>query len=171
MRYERFIGVLEQNQTARVKAISFPESCSLTKIPEGFLALLPEVIKILESKITRLCGFNQVIAIFGLQVAPIAIKSPLPLAEGRISNPSNPYQHLCVSLSYLVGCPQELSKVKSWAGAENIVIDFTSGEVMSAKYYMSKLFKDAGARVNLYGQISTSILEKVWNSFGLKVAA
>jgi hypothetical protein len=165
MTYEQFIGTLRQHETLHVKALSFPESCSPRKIPEAFLSLLPKVIKILEKKAAKLCRFNnQVVALFGLQAAPIAIKSTLPITSQRIINTRNPEYHLCCSLSYLVTSVEGFQDIQSWEGAENIIIDFTSGEIMNGNYYIAKLSQGKPKKTHLYGSIEASHLDAVWKS-------
>jgi hypothetical protein len=164
MIYEQFIGALREHETPHIKALSFPESCSPKKIPDAFLSLLPQIIKILEKQLTKLCKLNQVVALFGLQTAPIAIKSTLPVTSKRIINIKNTEHHLCCSLSYLITSAENFNHIKSWEGAENIIIDFTSGEIMDSDYYIAKLSNGAPKRNHLYGALDASHLDAAWKS-------
>jgi hypothetical protein len=164
MTYEQFIGTLMQHETSHVKALSFPESCSPRRIPDNFLVLLPAIIKILDRQKSKLCQINQIVALFGLQAAPVAIKSSLPITSQRIIDARNPEQHLCCSLAYLITCTHTLSQIKSWEGAENIIVDFTSGEIMDGNYYLAKLANTPGKRSRLYGVLDSSRLDSVWKN-------
>ncbi len=167
MTYEQFIATLLKHQTYHVKALSFPESCSPKKIPDSVLTLFPAIIKILEKQVAKLCQLNQIIAVFGLQTAPIAINSSLPIISHRIIDRKQPKRHLCCSLSYMVSSANDFANIKSWKETENIILDFTTGEIMDGNYYMTKLSHRPAVKGHLYGVLDSSELNAVWKNLSV----
>lgn len=162
MQYNRFIKTLEHNQTSHIKVISFSKSCNPSSIPNVFGLLLPNIIEQLEKSINTLCNNDQVILLFGLQTVSVTFSSDCPRLLNRVINNHNPSAHLCCSLAYLVVPNNQVTNIKSWEGAKNIVIDFTTGTIMDAQHYLSMVLEQPISGV-IYGVLDSAKLRNVWS--------
>lgn len=161
MEYQKFISVISQNQTAKVKPVSLPNSSSPWPIPDKFQALLPDVIRIIEKNFDDLSDEKQFIAIFGFQPTGMAIESDLPIINNRIFLRNHMRSHLSCSLYYLP--VDDLGKQQNWSRYKSIVIDFTSGIVMDSNYYLCTMgVRTTGGKV--LGNIDAQKLKHVWQS-------
>jgi hypothetical protein len=161
MTYDHFIDVLTGYQTSHVKALAFPNSCAPKRIPSAFALLLSDVVALLEQHSAQLCPTNQVIALFGLQPSSVALTSDYPLLLNRVLNKQHPNVHLCCSLAYLKTPKDQLSQIESWQGAQNLIIDFTTGIVMDGLCYLSQIFSEPKKGI-VYGILNSVKLAKVW---------
>lgn len=161
MQYEHFIRVIESYQTNHVKAISFPGSCAPDQVPPEFAVLFADIVITLEQQHHLLCQPDEVIAIFGIQAGPALLKSKLPLRLNRIICDGNPTYHLCLVLQYLVTKPNQLSQLSSWQGSRNLLLDFTTGQMMDPVYYIG-LMQQQPQQGLLLGQMNQQRLSRVW---------
>lgn len=161
MNYCHFIKTLESHQTKSVKAVALPESCGMMQIPSIFSQLFPNIFKIIQLNIKKLCDKDEIVAIFGLQASFTPIVSSLPKQLNRVISDESPGCHFCCNLNYLSIKPRQCQKINSWGNAKAIVVDFTSGAVMDANRYLYKIFNKGDAGI-IYGWIDRELLEKAW---------
>lgn len=161
MQYNQFISVIEHYQTEHVKAISFPGSCAPEQVPSEFVVLFPDIISALEQQHHSLCQPDEVIAIFGIQAGPALLKSRLPLRLNRIICDGNPTYHFCLVLQYLIIKPCQLGQLSSWQSSRNLVLDFTTGQIMDPAYYVA-LIQQQVQHGLLLGQMNQQRLTSVW---------
>ena len=139
MRYCQFYSALTANTTSRVVGKWFPTSCFMTQIPPEFGKLLPDVVDIINKNIDVLCVPTQSVVIFGMQLAPLCIKSSAARVAGRFLRAGEYDKHFCCSLSYMVVTSDKVKNLKTWSDAQNVVIDFTTGEVMTEEGYLERV--------------------------------
>jgi hypothetical protein len=161
MTYDHLIALLKQHQTLRIKAIAFPQSCTPNQIPDAFGQLLPDIIKLLEAHIEQFCGNEHVLVLFGLQPGSISFTSDYPVQLNRILDNQQPHIHLCCTLAYLTSPQHQLEQLQSWQGAQNIIIDFTTGTVMDGDRYFSQVFSEPLKGI-VYGMLDNSKLASAW---------
>jgi hypothetical protein len=167
MKYKHFINLLEQHQTKHIKMLAFPGCCTMDEIPDIFASLLSEIFQILEENLRLLCANNQVLAIIGMQKGPPMLESSVPVMANRVYSPDHPQQHFCLVLQYLLLTPEQIEQgVDSWYGSETLMIDFTTGKIMDAEYYLAALLNQTPKGV-CYGQVAENKLAQVWQSFRL----
>jgi hypothetical protein len=162
MDYKTFINTIEQHQTEKIKSMNRPESSSPWPIPENFQVLLPDVTKIIEYNFDDLSDAKSYIAIFGFQTTGVAIESDFPIINNRIFLPDHMRSHLSCVLYYLP--VDDINQPQDWAYYKSVVIDFTSGIVMNANYYLYMM----GARTTggkVLGKINAHKLKEVWHSY------
>jgi hypothetical protein len=167
MEYQDFIKILEQGATKRIKPLSLPTSCSLSRIPEAFSRTFPSIISVLNDNLKKLCpNKNQVIAIYSLQPATLAIWSKTPCL-GRIIDPRNPQYHFTCVLSYMLAAKEKLKNITTWASEDikNIAVDFTSGEIMDQNYYFRKANCPQFEPGIIYGYFDPRELTIAWDIF------
>lgn len=162
MQYEHFIRVIESYQTEHVQAIAFPGSCAPDQVPPEFAVLFADIVITLEKQHHLLCQPDEVIAIFGIQAGPALLKSSQPLRLNRIICDGNPTYHLCLVLQYLVAKPSQLSQLSSWQGSRNLVVDFTTGQIMDPAYYVALVQQQLPQQGLLLGRMNQHRLTKVW---------
>lgn len=139
MVYEDFIACVEQHQTNKVKALYFKSCCATTALPHPILASIPTLVQFLEKTEPSLCQKGQSLYLFGLQ--PCAMASP----------PDTAQPHLCCVLKYLL-LEEGKHKPSDWSEEHNLVIDFTTGEVMDSQHYLSRVFDQASQGIS-YGML------------------
>lgn len=162
MKYQNFIAQLKQYETAHIKTVAFPGCCTMDEIPDVFASLLPEIIQNLENNLLSLCAQNQVLAVIGMQIGPPMLESIAPLELKRIYSKQNPSQHFCLVLQYLLLTPEQLEQdIESWYGSETLMIDFTTGKIMDAEYYLSLMLNKPVQGI-CYGQLSKDKLDDIW---------
>ena len=162
MKYQDFIAIVKQHQTAQIKTVAFPGCCTMDEIPDVFASLLPEIIQILADNLPSLCAENQVLTVIGMQIGPPMLESVMPLKLKRIYNADYPTQHFCLVLQYLLLTSEQLQQgVDSWYGSETLMIDFTTGKIMDAEYYLSLMLNNTLKGI-CYGQIAEQQVENAW---------
>lgn len=171
MKYEDLIRLMEKYQTVRVKSIYFQNSCATQRIPWSFSALIPNIIEIINSHIDLLCKENEIVAIFGLQPGPPALESDWPGLFNRTFDEKYPHDHFCLVLQYLMTTKANLPTLTTWSGSQNLMIDFTTGELMDEERYLAMLGHDYPIKGQLYGVLDHSDLIQAWSSFNKKSSA
>lgn len=167
MEYKSFTKIIKRGGCKEIDALSIPESCSMTRIPDEFGLLLPNVLKILHDNLYDLCDKEEEINIIGMQVSFTPIISDLPRILDRVVDPKHHDWHFCCSLNYLVVRKVGDQKVKSWENAKSVIIDFTTGVVMDPNKYLSfVLNQEKGGTI--YGYLDSSLLNKIWNLINIK---
>ncbi|MBP6104766.1 MAG: hypothetical protein KA508_06910 [Gammaproteobacteria bacterium] len=139
MVYKDFIACVERHQTEKVRALYFESCCATTTIPDPILSSVPKLVQLLEKTEPPLCQKGQSIYLFGLQ--PCAMASHSDISR----------QHLCCVLKYLL-LDDGSHQPSDWSGEHNIVIDFSTGEVMDNQRYLSKVFDQKSAGIS-YGML------------------
>jgi hypothetical protein len=163
MDYKTFYEAITQNETARVKAAYFPASCAVERIPEVFTLTFPSIIEVINNNLGLLCkSEDQIIALYGLQPASGAICSDFSIKYNRIIDPTKPELHFCCTLDYLLVQASELNKLATWKGGKSLAVNFTTGEIMNAGYFLHRLGLLPTPTGVLYGNIDQKILAKVW---------
>jgi CheY-like chemotaxis protein len=167
MEYKKFIQALEQCATLRLKPLSLPASCSLSRVPEAFSCTLSSIVAVLDANIDKICkNDEQSVAVFSLQ--PVSAICDLKPNPNRIINLENPEHHFCCSLGYLLQQKKtEKIYASSWSDSLNIIIDFTTGEIMDNECYFNKMKISKNPGV-VYGNIDESQLIIAWNIFNKK---
>jgi hypothetical protein len=162
MEYQKFINIIAQNQTARVKPFNLPESSSPWPIPENFQVLLPDVINTIEKNFDILSDKRKFIAIFGFQPTGIAIESDDPILKNRIFLPDQIRSHLSCAIYYLT--IDDLRQPHNWAHYKTLVVDFTNGLIMNGNYYLQIMgMHVSGGKV--LGKISSRKLKQAWHRY------
>lgn len=161
MVYQDFIRCIEQHQTARVTALAISESCSMQSIPKVILSLIPNMIEILDKKHHHFSANNEIIAIFGLQPCLLAIKSEFPKTSKRIINKERSDNHLCCVLKYVSLSREQLAKQSTWLTSHDLIIDFTTGNLMDHQYYLSQVIP-LSAQGTIFSVLDNANLHAVW---------
>jgi len=161
MIYEEFIRCLKRLETTQIKVLSFPSSCTLTQLPEAFHTIFPELINILQNNFAEFCQQDEVMGLFSLQAAAGRIESPLPQQYNRIYFLEQPDCHFCCVLNYLILSAEKITKINDWKNYHSIVVDFTSGDIMTIEHYLF-LTANYPAEGKVYGQLNAELLEKTW---------
>jgi hypothetical protein len=163
MTYNEFIQLLETHQTANVKCLSFPGCSAPSPIPNEFMSLLPEIIKVLDNNIRTFCKEDQVLAIIGLQLGPPMMRSRTPEKLNRFIHKAYPHQHFCCVLQYMIVNRDDLENTTCWQGAQTLMVDFTTGDVMDGQRYIFRVLGDA-PEGTVYGTINDKKLAAVWQT-------
>lgn len=161
MIYREFIDILGKTQTKQVKAIAFPSSCAITRIPRAFNILLPCIVQCIQAEINSFCSTNELIAIFGLQMSSGTVQTEMPKKLHRIYDKHHSNYHLCCVLSYLILPIENSTLPEDWQNSRSILIDFTSGEIMDGERYLSLVFNHP-VNGKLYGTLPEKLLTKAW---------
>jgi len=162
MDYRHFIKIVSEHQTPRIKPLYLDNSCATKQIPDDFSNAIIDIIRIIDQYFNELSKGKPIIAIFGLQMACIAIESKLPCARNRIFTVENKDKHFCCTLSYLPTASEDLQQIKDWTHSENLAIDFTSGFIMDKEQYICKALHLSNSGGKTYGQINDQKLRAAW---------
>jgi len=161
MVYKELIEHLRGLQTRQVRALSFLHSCAVTQIPNAFTILLSNIVEFLHTHVNHFCHLNEVMGVFGLQVVACSIQSDLPKQLNRIRYPSYPRDHFCCSLNYLTAPHDKIGTIDSWKNYKSLVIDFTTGKIMSPAHYLH-LLECNGKPDTVYGELNSELLNSAW---------
>jgi hypothetical protein len=167
MIYADFISTLTLCQTSHVKAVSFPASCAIERLPDAFRSLLPSIVSIVDQSFSRLAKNQEVIALFGLQQTAGNLNSDIPILRGRIFDEEHPMSHFCCSLYYLTLQQDQLSTLKNWEGCKTLVVDFTAGVLMDGDQFIYEVFGQGTGGI-IYGHLDEEAVARAWRYIQLK---
>jgi hypothetical protein len=167
MDYHYFINRIKHHETDRIRAFRGARRTKPEQIPDAFALLMPEIIKILQLNISRICPTGMGMVIFGLQPAGgMSVSNRPQLLNRRVKGQSNK-SHFCCTLDYVLSPMEKIGVSEGWDHTHSIVIDFTSGEIMDCDRYHSQLFNKPETGV-LFGRINNYTLNIVWKVVHIK---
>ena len=156
MEQDTFYETLTGSQTERTKVLLLLSSRAAAGIPKVFTSTFPSIIANLTANLDKICrgaiNHAPTITLFDLQVPVVAIWSELPQKLHRVIDARNPGQHFCRILRYY----------------RNLVIDFTTGEIMDDNQYLRRLnlTKKPGMVLGLIDPVALSNAWQLFNSLG-----
>lgn len=147
MDYGDFIEFVGRHQTERVKGLHFDSCCATNGIPSSVLSFIPQLIRLLHNSHIFLSEPDQIIYLFGLQPCVIALQPSL----SEIADEKNSESHLCYVIKYLL-LDRHQKQPSTWSKEHNLVINFTTGQLMDNQYYLSMVF-NLDTQGTVYGKI------------------
>lgn len=165
MRGENFHKELKKFETKRVKVNFLEEDTCIFIVPIMFANLFPVLITILDGNAKSLELMpGMVIALVRIEIPSIGIWTNIPGELKRIIDKRKPEMHFCRVIRYVKIASKLVNQINNKMKCEKLIVDFTTGEIMSYTRYLwkLKLVKNPG---KTFGIISETLLEEAWDRF------